>query len=180
MYFLILKINPEPWAIGDVGIHRKGGKVEAHVGRNVQLSAYQEAIRDEAEYYLGDNRIPGTPFEVPVRLEFYLWRQQIVYESVSGKQVQKHRVDATNMQKALEDALQGVVYKNDTQVVDIHTVVMEQGPEVEPLIVVGVTPTMGPYFSQLPDEIRFDVQNLLAGNPDLFHADQPIQMSEEF
>jgi Holliday junction resolvase RusA-like endonuclease len=174
MYFLILEVNPEPWAIGDVGIHRKGGKIGAHVGQNVQLHAYQEAVREavreEAQFQL-QGRVSDFPLSNEIRLEFFLWRQQADYETTSGRRARKHRVDATNMQKGLEDALQGILYENDTQVVDVHTVIMEQGFDVRPLIVVGIEETSEDDDRQLlslPDDIRFEVLNLLAGNEDLF------------
>lgn len=39
-----------------------------------------------------------------------------------------HTLDATNLQKAIEDAAQHIVFENDAWVVDIHTT-LEQGPE---------------------------------------------------
>lgn len=175
MYYLILELNAEPWAIGDVGIHRKGGKVGAHVGRNVQLDAYQQAVKEEAFYYL-EGQLPSIwPLQCDVRLEIYIWRQQADYEAASGKRVRKHRADNTNMLKATEDALQGWMIANDTQVTDTHVRMMAQGPDVHPLLVIGVGAADEPSFSELPEEVRFDVQNKLAGNGDLFTAPAAIE-----
>jgi Holliday junction resolvase RusA-like endonuclease len=39
-----------------------------------------------------------------------------------------NRVDATNLQKAIEDAAQRIVFENDAWVVDVHTT-LEQDPD---------------------------------------------------
>lgn len=117
--WFFLPINPEQWAIGPVSVGRKGGKIYPIVGQNSQLHAYQEAIGEEL------NDVEQMP-EGKYSLTFYVWRVQAEYEGKTRK-IKKHEVDATNIQKATEDALQGVLFGNDRDVRDVRTVVVEQG-----------------------------------------------------
>lgn len=123
----VLKLNPEPWRIGPIACVGKRG---IRVGRDQQLAAYQEAIKES----LGKCKM----IEGKVRLVIYLWRNRPEYTTALSRRHRKHEADATNMQKALEDALQGVLFRNDRDVVDIRTVVVEQGPDVSECIIIRV------------------------------------------
>jgi Holliday junction resolvase RusA-like endonuclease len=130
MRWFLLEINPEQWAIGDISVGRKNGGLFPIVGRNAQLYNYQQGVKELLD---GIQMLPEGKY----RLEFFFWRQQITYQG-TRKKVKKNQVDATNLQKALEDALQGVLFGNDRDVVDIHSVIVEQGPNVKPMVVLGV------------------------------------------
>lgn len=75
---------------------------------------------------------PERPFECPVsmRLLFYFARPQTITRPWPSV-----RPDVTNLAKAIEDALNGIVYLDDAQIVDLH-VRKEYGsqPGVEILI----------------------------------------------
>lgn len=132
-WYLLDGINAEPWTAPSVSHGRRGGAVTTTVYKNEQLRSFQEAVGEAME-----RQYPDAPkLEGAIELEFYIWRQQAVYQGRRGK-VQKHQVDATNLQKALEDALQGYLYGNDREVHAIKTTVMAQGPDVTPRILIGV------------------------------------------
>jgi len=132
-WYLLDGINAEPWTAPSVGTGRHGGKVITTVYKNEQLRSFQAAVAEAME-----RQYPDAPkLDGPIELEFYVWRQQAVYAGTKRK-VQKHQVDATNVQKALEDALQGYLYSNDREVHQISTTIMVQGPDVEPRILIGV------------------------------------------
>lgn len=133
-------INPEPWTAGTVSVGRKGGKPFPRVSKNAQLANYQNAVREQLGFPMLDGDVAtglaldmGAPWEGPVELFFYLERRLDTYVSDSGRNVTKHRADSTNCQKALEDALQGILFKNDNQVVQNHTYLI-QGKTYEPRI----------------------------------------------
>lgn len=130
-HWFVLDVNPEPWAIGDLSVGRRGGKAFPMVGRNQQLHMYKEAVREE----LGD---PGLWFDGKVELRFYFWRRRDEYKTPQARTHRKHEADATNMQKATEDALQGVLFKNDKDVNDVRSVVVEQGADVYPRVVIAI------------------------------------------
>lgn len=116
-------VNPEPWETGGLSIHRKGGKTYPMMVPSGQLVAYKEAVREELE---GEAPLPWREFQ----LTFYFWRKLESSLTVEkGRKVTRHQVDATNMQKALEDALQGVLFGNDRDVRRIESVIVEQSTD---------------------------------------------------
>lgn len=124
MSWYILEINPEPWAVGPVQVYRKGAKIGGTVGRNQQLAAYQEAIKEA----LADYDI--EPIEGEVDLTMFFWRHRAEYETHQARTHRKHEADGTNLFKATEDALQGVLFKNDRDVKHGDWWIMKQGPNV--------------------------------------------------
>jgi Holliday junction resolvase RusA-like endonuclease len=103
------------------------------MGQNAQLAAYQEAIREE----LGRGFEPLSGRQV---VRFYFWRNQASYVTSSGRSHTKHEADVTNMQKALEDALQGVLFVNDRDTWDIRSVIVDQGPDVLGKVLFSIEP----------------------------------------
>lgn len=80
----------------------------------------------------GEKKLP----EGWIKLTFYFFRQQAKYLDTNDKVRQRNQADATNMQKGLEDALQGILFDNDKSVSDIRSVIVSQGPYVEPCIII--------------------------------------------
>ena len=125
-----LWLNPEPWAVGTISSGRsKGGKIFARMSPDPNLAAYQRAVKEE----LADAEMLPEGF---TKLTFYFWRQQATYLDAADRRRHRNQADATNMQKGLEDALQGILFENDRDIRDIRSVIMEQGPNVEPCIVI--------------------------------------------
>lgn len=158
----VLHLNPEPWAVGPVGVARTSGKMRPFVGRNQQLAAYQEAVREAMPEHAQE--IVG-----PVSLSFFFWRHMAEYVTPQARTHRKHEADATNMQKALEDALQGVLYKNDRDVKHIESYIVDQGPEVIPLVIVEAKPYTGDPLDDIPDSLLNDV----------LHADEILSLFED-
>lgn len=156
MPYYNLYLNPEPWAVGPLDIGRRGGKIYATMGRNQQLAAYQEAVRDEifVRHY-------PEMIEPPIQLIFWFWRNRAEYTTPNQRQHRKHEADVTNLQKALEDALQGLLYENDRDVVDVHSYLVDQGPEVEGKILVwaGPGPTPADMAKTIPQGAWVDLHH---------------------
>lgn len=129
----ILEINPDPWAIGPVGYARKNGKMTAYVGRNQQLDAYKQAVAEEMQ-----SKNPKL-LEGKIGLVLFWWRTIEEYTTPQSRKARSHDADNTNIQKATEDALQGILYKNDKDVVFNQTTMVEQSPDTPGRVVVGVT-----------------------------------------
>lgn len=147
IWYAINGVNPEPWAVGPVGTGRKNGKVYAYIGPNAQLASYQEAIREQ----LGDRGI-NTRIE-DVELFFFFWRRLDTYLTPSGRKATKKAADATNLQKGLEDALQGILFVNDRTVKRITTEVVAQDADVEPRIMIGVNRYEHTNTDMIPDTV---------------------------
>lgn len=142
-YWRVLNVNPEPWVVPQfsVGKNKKTGKAIAIAGKNLQLAAFQDAVKEA----VGD---PEELITGELRLTFYFWRRLEVYQGI-GRKVTKNPVDATNMQKSTEDALQGVYFGNDRQVRDVRSVIVEQATDISARIVLHVEN----WYLFNPDEI---------------------------
>jgi len=154
-WYIIEDVNPEPWAIGALGVGRRAGGVYPYIGPNTKLVAYQNAIKEQ----LGDFEPPD--YDGEVQLDFFFWRKiETIRRQSPGpkaKVSQGHISDATNLQKGLEDALQGVLFSNDRVVRDIHSVVVEQTRDTKPRIIIRVSSWSGFDPDSLPQFIWDEV-----------------------
>lgn len=143
-----LHVNPEPWAVGPVSIGRRNGKMIPMIGRNQQMEAYKEAIKEE----LGTQEpLPGK-----YRLDFFFWRRLDVASSGDRRQ---HQADGTNMAKATEDALQGVLIGNDRDVISASWTIVSQGADIAPGVLVRLEWGLNPLESvrHLPKQLFDEV-----------------------
>ena len=138
MIYHLTGIEPEPWTTGEIMIGRKNGKAFGRLSKPESLRAFQEAVKEEfpaqnphAEMLEGD-----------LQLTFWLWRSTAE---------RRQRADATNCQKALEDALQGILYKNDRSVRDVRCVVVEQEEGTYPHIIIEIKPYTEAIHPGLPE-----------------------------
>jgi Holliday junction resolvase RusA-like endonuclease len=147
-------VNPEPWAVGPLVVGRRNGKYTANMGRNQQLDAYKSAIREDLERnYPASQSAILPPY---YSLDMFFWRQQEHYRNAHERNIQKHEADVTNLQKATEDALQGILIGNDRDVVRICSYCVEQGPDVTPGVVIRIRWGIpkGEHMDILPNHIR--------------------------
>lgn len=150
-WYHLVGINPIPWKASQVGGRRKNGSPVVY--KPEELKNYQESIKSELEW------CTAVDYE-RIELQFYFWRRLDTLDRQSGRKATDHRADATNLQKALEDALQGVLFANDRNVVHVNTWLMEQGPEVTPRILIGLSEaTIMPLFVSWPVEPVVTIDN---------------------
>ena len=148
----VLPINPDPWAVGPLGVGKKQGKFYPYIGPNKQLVAFQDAIREE----LVSQGVEMLP-EGSYKIQCFFWRRLDTH--ASGR---KHVADATNMQKATEDAIQKVLIDNDRGVVDIRSRIVEQSDDTEPMIVLEVELDEGWSESEIPTEVWIMMERAIA------------------
>lgn len=134
LIMLLEGLNPEPWAAPD--IYRGRGV------KNQDLRAYQNAVSElvSLELHQGGWTIPVFPKATPLVVCFAFWRQQATSRSASGRNIRSRAADATNMQKATEDALQKLLFDNDRHNLTVASHVIEQGDGVNPAVLVYVEP----------------------------------------
>jgi Holliday junction resolvase RusA-like endonuclease len=145
-WYVLHGMNPEPWAIGPISVGRnKTGKMYPIVGQNTQLRSFQNAVKEA----IAD---AAVMIDGPLELRFYFWRRLDSYQGARIK-ITKNEVDATNMQKATEDALQDLITPNDKLVHRILTTIVEQGTEVDPKIVIFAAPWGALDPSEIPNEV---------------------------
>lgn len=125
--------NPEPWRVPPMhpGWSKQSGKMIVKAGADTMLKAYQEEVQDVL-------RAQGAYMMKPnYRLTFFFHRTS--ESETSPRAGRRSRSDATNMQKALEDALQGVVIENDRDVIDVRSCIIKPDSIItEPFIAMRV------------------------------------------
>lgn len=129
-----LGVNPEPWAVGPLDVLRRGGKLVPSMGRNQQLDAYKQAVADEFTTRYGV--IEEALAQPGYLLDLYFWRHRARWSTAAQRAARRNDADATNMQKATEDALQGICIDNDRNVIRASSTIIEQGPDVEPGVII--------------------------------------------
>lgn len=154
-----IPINPEPWAVGNAYVRRAGGKSFAAVAPDKTLKSYKEALAAELI------ERGATVMEGPYELRFWFWRENITYIDEGGKKRTRNSPDATNMQKATEDALQGVLIENDRDVLSISSTIVERGQGVDPMVVVQV--------------VQIDESHLRHGGSTNAEVDRAIRLERE-
>lgn len=133
-------LQPEPWkAPGAQTGRRRGGAVFAQLIKDGRLKAYQEAIREELDAF--DLEMHEGYF----MLEMFFWRKLEEYAPTLGRKRKRKWADATNMGKAFEDALQDIVYKNDSMSVCPVPRIVSQSEETVPgvLAIIRPVPNIG-------------------------------------
>lgn len=115
IYRWFCRINPEPWTSPTATLGRKNGRMVPFVHKNPKLRTYQLAVQEEFDAVAHDLK----PVEGPIKLEFAFSRS-----TVGGQPC-----DVTNLQKATEDALQGHLFKNDSQVVQVSSRIKQSREE---------------------------------------------------
>lgn len=141
LWYSVEGINPEPWESPDASVgRRKGGGFFVQMHSSARMRNYQDSIREE---FARQNPNAIDMHSVALSVQFYLWRD------ATGK-----NVDATNCQKALEDALQGILYSNDTNNAFVSTFLFQE-KGIEPFILIRIEPwiDLDPSFSQMKNKL---------------------------
>lgn len=152
VWYLVEGINPEPWTAPTASMFRKGGRVMARTSKNEALRTYQQAIADEiaAEVAPWDFHAEGE-----LELDVWFWRNLDQYRSDSGRLITRKRADRSNLLKAFEDALQGVAFKNDVQIVSGRTTIVKQSVGVDPRILFRLGPRGAKHDRAIGDALAY-------------------------
>lgn len=100
---------------------KRGNFVTAYTPEKTR--SYEALIKDAARQAMGSS----GPLETPVSIYLYI-RVQIPASATkkrlqaiaSGDEKPTKKPDASNILKSVEDGMNGVVYKDDSQIVNIH------------------------------------------------------------
>lgn len=163
-WYVLEGLNPDPWAIGPLSVGRKGPRgIYPIVGRNLQLDNYKKAVQEVLLQKYG----PQDLIEGPIELGFFFWRVIDEYKTTQSRTARKHEADLTNLIKATEDALQGVLFKNDKDVKRfVKSEIVEQGPNAKPCVVIYAAPASTDK-PDLPDHVWAEINE----QPELDYSD---------
>lgn len=165
-WYSIQGVNPEPWESPESFVRRVKGSDKLSVGHHSsrRMRLFQDSVKEEFPIQNPGFINLGT---AALDVRFYLWRSVAVFENASGRVVEGNDVDATNCQKALEDALQGILYKNDTNNVQVSTW-LHQAVDIEPFIIIRVELSDGEcpvgHMRDVLTDNRFTINNILSHN----------------
>jgi Holliday junction resolvase RusA-like endonuclease len=149
--WFVLALTAQPWAIGPLGVGFRGKKPYAYIGPNQQLQAYQEALREELD---GAGVLEGE-----VEVQLFIWRQLETAKNFGGRDRKAKTSDATNIQKATEDALQGILIENDRNVRRISTEIVAQDEDTKSCILVCVKPYQPLNPDVIPDPVWAEIED---------------------
>ena len=127
------KVDGVPVPKGRARYVKRGNFVQAYTPQKTRT--YETLIKDAARQAMGGSE----PLETPVSL--YLYIRVPIPASATKKRLQAiadgsekpiKKPDASNILKSVEDGMNGVVYKDDSQIINIHvTKVFSSEPGVD-------------------------------------------------
>lgn len=168
-WFVLPGINPVPWTSPELAIAKKDGKPYPVAYAAEPMKDYKRAIADAMR-----RRYPDIdPIEDEVGLRLFFYRRIEELKRHGSRSSRSNFADATNLQKSTEDALQGVLFVNDSQVVNATSWVMAQHDGVEPCVIINLI--WHPEYPALPDH----VQAVIDAHPVLNKFDNTHRASAE-
>lgn len=103
-----------------------------------KTKTYEDSVREAARSAMGSSEPLETPVSVycyircPIPASYSKKRKQACLDGIEKP---THRPDADNTFKSVSDAMNGIVYKDDSQIINIHiTKVYAETPAVEVLV----------------------------------------------
>ena len=120
-FMITFKVDANPVGKQRARYVKRGNFVQAYTPEKTRT--YETLIRESAKQAMGESE----PLETPVSLYLYI-RVQIP-ASATKKRLQAisdgtekpiRKPDASNILKSVEDGMNSVIYKDDSQIVNIH------------------------------------------------------------
>ena len=132
-FMVTFKVDGVPVPKGRARYVRRGNHISTYTPEKTRN--YETLIKDAARQAMGGSE----PLETPVSL--YLYIRVPIPASATKKRLQAiadgsekpiKKPDASNILKSVEDGMNGVVYKDDSQIINIHvTKVFSSEPGVD-------------------------------------------------
>jgi Holliday junction resolvase RusA-like endonuclease len=132
-FMVTMKVDGVPVPKGRARYVRRGNHISTYTPEKTRT--YETLIKDAARQAMG----VSEPLETPVSLYLYIRvpipasaTKKRLQAIASGDEKPTKKPDASNVLKSVEDGMNGVVYKDDSQIVNIHvTKVFSSEPGVD-------------------------------------------------
>lgn len=120
-FMVTFKVDATPVPKGRARYVRRGNHISTYTPEKTRT--YETLIKESAKQAMGSSE----PLETPVTL--YLYIRVPIPKSCTKKRLEAiangsekpiKKPDASNILKSVEDGMNGVVYKDDSQIVNIH------------------------------------------------------------
>lgn len=120
-FMVTFKLDADPVGKQRARYARRGNFVQTYTPDKTRN--YEALIKEAATEAMGSSE----PLETPVNLYLYIrapipksYSKQKVADCLNGFEKPIKKPDASNVLKSVEDAMNGVVYKDDCQIVNFH------------------------------------------------------------
>jgi len=120
-FMVTFKVDANPVGKQRARYARRGNFISTYTPEKTRT--YETLIKDAAIEAMG----ASEPLETPVSLYLYIrapipksYSKKKIADCLNGFEKPIKKPDASNVLKSVEDAMNGVVYKDDTQIVNIH------------------------------------------------------------
>ncbi|AKC02886.1 RusA-like Holliday junction resolvase [Gordonia phage Gmala1] len=154
-------LNPQPWKVPPASGIRKGNKVFVKFGQDEGGVAFKLGVKESLESQGAFMMEPGYS------LDIYTWRKREQYKDKANRTRTKNKVDGTNMQKLIEDALTGTCFHDDVDNIAIRTIQVEQSIATVPRMVLVVRGELeiidggigtNNFFAAIPPDVRTETE----------------------
>jgi len=120
-FMVTFKVDADPVGKQRARYARRGNFVQTYTPDKTRN--YEALLKDAAMQAMGSSE----PLETPVNLYLYIrapipksYSKKKVADCLNGFEKPIKKPDASNVLKSVEDAMNGVVYKDDCQIVNFH------------------------------------------------------------
>ena len=121
MFMVTFKVDGNPVGKQRARYVKRGNFVQAYTPEKTRT--YESLIKEKAIEAMGSSE----PLETPVTLYLYIrvcppksYSKKRIEACLNGSEQPIRKPDASNILKSVEDGMNGVVYKDDSQIVNIH------------------------------------------------------------
>jgi Holliday junction resolvase RusA-like endonuclease len=118
---ITFKVDANPVGKQRARYVKRGNFVQAYTPEKTRT--YETLIRDSAIEAMGSSE----PLETPVNLYLYIrvpipksYSKKKVEDCLNGLDKPIRKPDSSNILKSVEDGMNGIVYKDDSQIVNLH------------------------------------------------------------
>jgi len=120
-FMVTFKVDANPVGKQRARYVKRGNFVQAYTPEKTRT--YETLIRDSAIEAMGSSE----PLETPVNLYLYIrvpipksYSKKKVEDCLNGLDKPIRKPDSSNILKSVEDGMNGIVYKDDSQIVNLH------------------------------------------------------------
>ena len=120
-FMVTFKLDADPVGKQRARYARRGNFVQTYTPDKTRT--YESLIKEAATEAMGSSE----PLETPVNLYLYIrvpipksYSKKKVADCLNGLEKPIKKPDASNVLKSVEDAMNGVVYRDDCQIVNFH------------------------------------------------------------
>ena len=134
-FVVTFKVDGKPEGKGRPRFARRGNFVTTYTDNKTKT--YENKIRDIAMVAMGASKPLTTPLEAFIYISYPIpasYSKSRTKDCLTGLERPTKKPDIDNVIKAFLDSMNGIIYVDDTQVVELHSTKVYGDPYVEVMI----------------------------------------------